>query len=237
MALITTTAQKRAHYEVSKGLIATSHKMPLLTLGFGTFICVAIIVARVIYTGQPWYAFLLWNLFLAWVPLTLALAAYWVQESDVAVFGMGLMWLLFFPNALYMVTDLIYINQSRYELVWFDLLMLVYFALTGLFLGFASLQIMQSLWAKFGSVKGSWRFVMVSLSLGAFGVAIGRLLRWNSWDIFSHPYQVAASVLGAILRPWRHWDIWMMTVLLTAVFLFVYLAITQLPKLTSLSEE
>src|SRR5439155_1579598 len=49
--------------------------VPTLALTFASGASVALIVARVLWTGNIRYVFLVWNLFLAWVPLILALLA------------------------------------------------------------------------------------------------------------------------------------------------------------------
>ena len=55
------------------------------------------------------YAFLIWNLFLAWVPFVFSMAAYELDKrkrGGLLLLPLGIAWLLFFPNAPYLMTDL-----------------------------------------------------------------------------------------------------------------------------------
>ena len=96
-------------------------------------------------TGDSFYQFLVWNLFLAWVPLICAAAAFARARRgiDAVVIALLLLWLLFFPNAPYMLTDFIHVGESPSVPLWYDALMLSSFAWTALLLGFASLYLVQ----------------------------------------------------------------------------------------------
>ena len=50
--------------------------IPMLALTFGSGVSVALVIARIVYTRRFEYAFLIWNLFLAWLPLIFALLAH-----------------------------------------------------------------------------------------------------------------------------------------------------------------
>src|SRR5690348_12232256 len=81
-----------------------------------TLICFAFLLARVGMSGERRYGFLVWNLFLAWVPLWCSQAVLWLCEarweqptgprpSRALILGLSAMWLAFFPNAPYIITD------------------------------------------------------------------------------------------------------------------------------------
>ena len=91
---------------------------PVLTLAFASVVCVALVFARIVTIGNIGYAFLVWNLFLAWLPLIFALL---IRERYVKgerrgwrLFGLSAAWLLFFPNAPYIFTDLIHLTTKFY---------------------------------------------------------------------------------------------------------------------------
>jgi uncharacterized membrane protein len=89
----------------------------------------------------------------------------------------------FFPNAPYILTDLIHLTSGYYRHFWVDLTLFLLCAFTGLVLGFVSLYLMQSLMARsLGRIAG-WLFVIAALGLSSFGVYLGRFLRFNSWDV------------------------------------------------------
>ena len=47
----------------------------------------------------------------------------------------------------------------------------------------------------------SWLVVLGVLSLGSYGVYIGRFLRWNSWDILLQPKSLFLSLIQPMLNP------------------------------------
>ena len=149
-------------------------------------LCVATMEIRTHETGDAYYRFLVWNLILAWVPLVLAMVAYGRarRRVDLTVAVLLVPWLLFFPNAPYLLTDFIHLGEGPAPL-WYDALMLSAFAWTGLMLGFASLYLVQMILRRaFGTVV-AWLGVVVALSLGSIGVYVGRFIRFNSWDATS----------------------------------------------------
>ena len=133
-------------------------------LAGATVFSVAIWRVRAEFSGSARYAFLIWNLFLAWIPFiisyftyTLTMQRRWVYLFiPVAAF----LWLIFFPNAPYILTDFQHLAYDSSDLpVWYDVMMLVWFAFTGLLLGMVSLFLMQEIVRReFGRLVG-WVFV------------------------------------------------------------------------------
>lgn len=136
------------------------------------------------------FMFLVWNLFLAWVPYWIAISLkgfYKLSHSKIIAGSLLLGWLLFFPNAPYIITDLLHLH-NRYPIpFWYDLMLFVSFAWTGLMLGLISLHEVRVFIRDIYSEKWSWFFVLGSTVLCGFGVYLGRCLRWNSWDILTQP--------------------------------------------------
>ncbi len=180
----------------------------LAAFGGATAVCVALAVVRAPKLGRFAFPHLLWNLFLAWIPFGFALLTDWLAAASghhrrlAWLAGAG--WLLFFPNAPYILTDLIYLSLFRVrapQWIWFDLLTNLLFALTGLLLGFASLALMQALVRKRAGALAGWGFAAGALLLAGFGVYLGRFLRWNSWDVVRAPQQLAADVSERLANP------------------------------------
>ena len=71
-----------------------------------------------LYTGHFGNLIFVWNVFLAYVPIVFAgiLTGYVARggKSRVFIVVFAVLWLLFFPNAPYLVTDLIYFGNSEY---------------------------------------------------------------------------------------------------------------------------
>ncbi len=193
-------------------------------------ICVALLGARMVYSDGMHYSFLLWNLFLAWVPLGFAalaraLAATRRFVSYIAILASALVWLLFFPNAPYILTDFLHLGSMGDTVPgWYDVMMLTWFAWTGLLLGIASLRLVQEIVAGVIGRAGGWVFVVVVSLLGSFGIYLGRFLRWNSWDAFRDPLSKADEIWTSVSDPLANPRLVVFTALFALLFLFVYVA-------------
>ena len=180
--------------------------MIFFLLGGATVFSVAIWRVRSEYSGTGRYGFLIWNLFLAWIPFLIAYCTHaftlhrrWIYfVIPIAAF----FWLIFFPNAPYILTDFQHLANSRGDLpVWYDVMMLIWFAFTGLLLGMVSLFLMQEIIRReFGRWVG-WGFVALVAGLSSAGVYMGRFLRWNSWDIFRDPTGIALYTFQRVQDP------------------------------------
>lgn len=196
-----------------------------LTLAGASAGATSLVAARWWYSGTPAYLFLVWNLFLAWVPLLAALAAVRWRRHILPCTVMGSLWLLFLPNAPYITTDLIHLGRWSHPgapPLWYDLLLLLAFALIGLGLGFYSLGAMQALVSRRYGWAAGWFFVVVTLNLSSLGVYVGRFLRWNSWDLLLRPAGVLADLHAILLNPLANRGAWAFSAFFTAVLLSVY---------------
>jgi uncharacterized membrane protein len=171
--------------------------MMLILLGGATVFSAAIWRMRLEHTGSPRYAFLIWNLFLAWIPFMISYFTYGMtlRRKWIYVFipAAAFLWLIFFPNAPYILTDFQHLayHSKLDPPVWYDVMMLFWFAFTGLLLGIVSLFLMQEIIRQaFGRWVG-WVFVALVTGLSSAGVYMGRFLRWNSWDILRNPAGIA----------------------------------------------
>lgn len=208
----------------------------VMALGLASGLCVAMLGVRVMAANNFDHIFMVWNLFLAWIPLGLALAARilysahrWLRYPAFLV--CAVLWLLFFPNAPYMMTDLIHLGPGNLVPLWYDALLLLAFAWTGLLLGFISLYVMQSLVAhSLGRLTG-WIFALSSLGLSAFGIYLGRFLRWNSWDVFYAPLALLGDIWRRMRHPFEHPHTYSVTLLLAAFLVVAYLGLFALTRL------
>ena len=180
--------------------------MPMLALTFASGVSVALVVARVLYAWKIYYAFLVWNLFLAWLPLLFALLA--CDEHRLArrswrwrFAAFAGAWLLFFPNAPYIFTDVIHLTNHYYSHFWVDLVLILSCALTGFVVGFLSLYLMHNLVARLMGRFMSWLFITAVAALTGFGIYLGRFLRFNSWDILVQPRSLAQGIGSWVTNP------------------------------------
>lgn len=159
-------------------------KITLMLLLLSVF-ATGLFIMRALYTNDLYYAFLVWNLFLAWIPYVFAFVAkknFFRGKNKISILGPACIWLLFFPNAPYIITDLIHIEPRFGIPAWFDAVLVFCFAFTGFILGLASLYfIHRILEVKFPGWI-SWLLVFLLIGMSGYGVYIGRILRWNSWD-------------------------------------------------------
>ena len=165
---------------------------------------VAALLVEIHETGSSVYRFLVWNLFLAWVPVAAALACQALARRRAygLAFSAGVIWLLFFPNAPYMLTDYIHIRELHLaSRLWWDALMLSSFVWTALMLGFFSLYLMQDVWRARTGRFGAWVLAALALGLASFGVYLGRFVRLNSWDALLHPRSVGHIIAAQLENP------------------------------------
>ncbi len=162
---------------------------PMLALSFASAVTGLLVVVRIIGTGKWFYACLMWNLFLAWLPMIFAsLAAEHFQRRggrDWRFLGLAGAWLLFFPNAPYIFTDLVHLTAKGH--FWIDLTLFLLCGLTGFVLGFVSLYLMQTMVKRMYGRLASWLFIAGVAGLTSLGVSLGRFTRFNSWDVVVQP--------------------------------------------------
>jgi len=162
--------------------------------------CTLLITLRIERTGNLGLTFLWWNLLLAFVPLLAATAfdSAYRRNQNIGQIIWFLVWLLFLPNAPYILTDLIHLRPHEFVPLWYDLIVLMSSAGTGLFLGYISLMDVQLIVEqRFGKASG-WSVAIGSLLLSGFGIYIGRFLRWNSWDIINNPLGLLSHLLEVV---------------------------------------
>jgi uncharacterized membrane protein len=187
--------------------------------------CVALVLLRFAESGSTKFGGLIWNLFLAWIPFVLAVVVYdrWRRHGVRAtLLVLGALWLLFFPNAPYIVTDFVHLDRTADSPYWYDAVTVSAFAWTGLLLGFASLFLMQTVVRQWRGVVSGWVFAAVALALGSLGIYLGRFLRLNSWDAVEHP-SVLPRIAHTVARdPFRYGEAIGVTVLFTLALGFAY---------------
>lgn len=177
---------------------------PLRVLLIATIFCLLLVIARTVVYGQLYYLFLAWNLFLAWMPVFFVLGLKAATRSgEHFLFRLALLggWMVFMPNAPYILTDLFHLKFHAPVPLWYDLLLLISFGWTGLLLGLWSLK-QASIWVDghFRSPYARW-FLPLMIVASAYGVYLGRFERWNSWDLLQHPFAIGKDVLESFTRP------------------------------------
>jgi uncharacterized membrane protein len=169
--------------------------------------------------------FLIWNLFLAWIPVLFA-AGFAAVHRRVWLLPLGLGWLAFLPNSPYLVTDLVHLGEGV-EL-WRHVLQYGFAAWTGIMLGVVSMRLIhERIERDLGAIAG-WMAVIVSIGLCAIGVVIGRFQRWSSWDLVTQPRAVVATTLDWVRSPFANHQSTGVALAVAAFFLLAYLTIWSL---------
>jgi uncharacterized membrane protein len=209
------------------------------SLMLSTAVFVALLALRLTRTDALDHLHLLWNLFLAWLPFLSALAAYNLYKRQsrlnwLVIAACAAAWLLFFPNAPYVVTDLGHLYPREGVPFWYDLLLVATFVWTGLFLGLVSLYLMQTLVRNTAGPAAGWAFALGVVGLSSFGVYLGRFRRWNSWDVLFSPWELLADIWVRVRHPIAHYQAFVFSLLFAAFFVSAYL---MLIAFTHLSRE
>ncbi len=165
-----------------------------------TMLACSFLATRIYILHKLQYKFLVWNLFLAWIPFGFSLLAVALDEARTRQTWVKaivwLAWLAMLPNAPYILTDFVHLWSIQPLTWWFDLGMMLTFALAGCFLGIVSLRIMHDLARPRLGHIGGWAFVTAVTLLSGFGVYLGRFQRWNSWDLLTRPNELANQIFG-----------------------------------------
>jgi uncharacterized membrane protein len=213
--------------------------LPVFALFAASATCCALITYRILAGAQVRHAYLVWNLFLAWLPLVFALCAAERFRAtnnvrDRKFLALGIAWLLFFPNAPYIFTDLVHVLAKGRPTFWAELMLILTVALTGFLAGYLSLQVMHGLAARRWGRAVGWVFVASVSGLAAFGVYLGRFTRLNSWDVLLNPLQLVQRTGWAAWNPATEWQ---HTKFLILFSLFLLLGYVMLFALTQRGRE
>jgi uncharacterized membrane protein len=193
-------------------------------------------ILRVFISRNVWiYLNLPWNLLLAWLPYLFSLWAVWLEQRHPGQWLRWLapagLWLAFFPNAPYILTDFFHLEARPYLPLWFDIGLLAAFAWTGFFLGIVSLRLMHILVERYVGVIFGWLFALIALGLSGLGLYLGRFSRWNSWDLLTQPDEILKEVILRLTDPINNRSFYGFTVMFTSLLLVSYLVFISVQRL------
>ena len=194
---------------VSVNPVAHNHRPTNRLLLFGMLLswCAALLLFRFARSGSFALRFLAWNLFLAAIP---AVAAWFFARamakgsSRIEQVGWFVIWLVFLPNAPYIITDFVHLSERPGIPFWYDIALLTSCAGTGLLLGYTSIADVQAAITRRFSTFAGWVLVIVAVLLSGFGIYLGRFLRWNSWDTLTSPIQLFREIADRLMNPLSH---------------------------------
>jgi uncharacterized membrane protein len=195
------------------------------------FFPIALTIARILYTGTPLFLFLIWNLFLALIPYLVSRfmirSVHWVESNWRFVAG-SVLWLLFIPNAFYLITDLFHLEDRSRIPLWFDLALIFSFAWNGMLLGMLSVRQMEVMVQVRYRLRYEWLFVFPVMLLNALGIYVGRYLRYNSWDVITDPRGLTEDMLWLVVHPVRNRFDWSMIMCYALMLSIVYMSMKRI---------
>jgi len=207
---------------------------PIVAAAAPSVLAVAIFTGRSILTHRLGFAFLVFNLFLAWMPLGFAVTGELIRLRGhrrvwlVPVLGL---WLMFLPNAPYILTDLVHLWRPSGFVFWYDLAMVLAFALAGVMAGVASMRVVhRTISSLAGPTLGptvGYVTMIGAAMLSGVGIYVGRVLRWNSWDLIVRPHVLLPRFASAALQPWNNRHAVVFSMLFGLLFAVIYLLTTR----------
>ena len=195
----------------------------------GCTLSIGALALRVHRTHSVWFGFMAWNLVLAMVPYYCArlLQTCWHRQRRVTTpfVAIALVWLVFFPNAPYVLTDVIHLGNDK--LWWYDLPLVMAFAGTSWLAGLISLAMVDDVLARAAGTLTARAAVLVTCWLSGLGVYLGRFLRFNSWDVIQSPRTLVTTAMTELVPPWRHVQPHAFALFFAALLLGSYLTFRQ----------
>jgi uncharacterized membrane protein len=163
----------------------------VIALGCSTFVSIAFFAYGAFRNTSFEYSYLVWNLFLAWLPLVFSL---WLVRllrdhlwSSWPALVASLLWLVFLPNSFYMISDFIHLQSVSRVDILYDAVMFTSFIAVGVLLGITSLYLVHREFKRRFSPRGAAAWIAATLFICSFAIYLGRDLRWNSWDVLANP--------------------------------------------------
>lgn len=180
------------------------------------------------------YWFLLWNLFLAWIPLVLAWfltqrlrTSSWLSWQNIII---STLWLGFLPNSFYLVSDLIHLHPTGEVSLLYDIVMFCSFIFNAYIIGFMSIYLIHCHLIKRVSTKSASVIIAGVLLACSFAIYLGRSLRWNSWDVLVNPAGLIFDVSDRVVNPVAHTQSFVTTAIFFLLLASTYTVIWELAQ-------
>lgn len=202
-------------------------RMVLLSILF----TIVLVVVRYLSTSDQQYFFYPWNLFLATVPYFFSRQLKNYKRINLKVVAILLCWLLFLPNAPYIITDLFHFEERPPVPYWFDLLLVVSGAWNGVLLGITSLMQVERFLKNHIKLKWIMPATIVLITACSYGIYLGRFKRYNSWSVVTNPGNVFHTIISHIAEPFEHEQAWMFTILFAALLCIIYFTVKKMPEI------
>jgi len=205
------------------------NKNTLLLLSVG--ILYALVTFRMIYSSKLYYLFLIWNTFLAVLPYVISEYDVRCKSSKYKTIVLCFLTILFLPNALYLISDFEHLAERPPVPFFFDILLMFYASMLGLLFNVLAIRNIHKTILHYLKPKTANKLIAFIIILSGFGVYLGRYLRWNSWDIITHPKTLLLDCIYHSLHPNLFGYTWAVSIGYAFVLGFGYLLFRQTEQL------
>lgn len=219
--------------------LKNSHRFEItILLILMTLFCFSLSIFRYYLSDTKVFFFLNWNLFLAWIPFIISsfLLIFNIKSKIALAFAI-VVWILFFPNSPYILTDLFHLKTRNSVPIWYDLIVILSYAWAGLICGFISLLDIEKMLSSYFKRSTISIIAVLFLFLSSFGVYLGRFLRWNSWDVLNNPFGLFNDIAVRFIYPLDYTKTWGVTVLMGIMLNFMYFMLRAVGKKTLIPEK
>jgi uncharacterized membrane protein len=191
-------------------------------LYFLSAFAVSLSVGRAVYTDHFSFLFLIWNLFLAWIPYWISVYGFKPAEKlNIKTLLVLSGWIAFLPNAPYLLTDFVHFNSAG-KMKWLDIVLFSTYATAGFLLFHKSLGRFRDVYLKNFSVRMKHACTFLILGISSYGIYVGRVMRYNSWDVITDPFGLTRSIFRSIF----HAGHLQHTLYITSLFMaFLYISV------------
>jgi uncharacterized membrane protein len=193
-------------------------------LVFSTYLLFFLLLLRMCIHGRLQFAFLVWNVFLAFIPLAISHGIHRIPNFRKAYPYIAL-WLLFYPNAAYLITDIVHLEVRPSPDFWLDVVILFGAAMIGVVIAVRSLARMESWYAKHLSPMWTNAATILVLLVSGYGIYLGRVGRWNSWDVLFSTGDLVSNVAYQFFHPFQHIEVWLLSTLFATALGMAYLVL------------
>lgn len=186
-----------------------------LMLLAATAVSLLLLVADSLRNHSFYFSYLIWNLFLAWLPLLFAYHLVKVLRhklwSSWEALAVSALWLAFLPNSFYMVSDYIHLAEVGERDLLYDAVMLTSFIVVAVVMGVSSLYLVHRQVIRRLSPRNRALWLGMVILLCSFAIYLGRDLRWNSWDILTNPGGLLFDISDRFMHPASYPDMFQAT--------------------------
>jgi uncharacterized membrane protein len=189
----------------TRGMKRTAHQQFLFALAGPALVSLLFFAVGALRNHNLEFSYLVWNLFLAWLPLAFAIRLTKVLKTKLWSSWEGLfysvLWLVFLPNSFYMISDFIHLQDVMRVDLLYDAVMFTSFIFSGVIVGISSLYLVHLQFLRRFNRREVNGLMAGTLLICSFAIYVGRDLRWNSWDILTNPGGLLFDVSDRLTHP------------------------------------